>query len=335
MGSDQDVSPCGPLVVVRLPNFLGELVMAEPMLRSITGAGLRPLAFGRPWCRELLAGVGISVETVASGMDESRQYRSTGARWGLTARGSFTTALRMRLGGLRVIGRRDNLRTPLLSRSLPRSFAGHRVDDFLELGRTTIEVILGGVASALESPVLPRITSTAGQRDKAAALLKEEGVKEPFVMACPTAGHRRASTFKLWPHFPALLRRLVDAGVEVVICPGRGETDWYRGIPEPVRVLEGVGMGCLVGIASRAAAMVSNDTGPAHLAAALGIPTLTLFGDTDQKRYAPRGVRAVHLGGLGAWPSLEEGWRLCRELVGAPTHSSWQSGRSSARAAPG
>lgn len=316
MGSDQDVSSGGPPVVVRLPNFLGELVMAEPMLRSMTLAGLQPVAFGRPWCREVLAGVGIPVEAVASGMDESRQYRSTGARWGLTARGSFTTALRMRLGGLRVIGRRENLRTPLLFRSLPGSFAGHRVDDFIELGRTTIEVILGGVASALESPALPRLTATAGQRDEAATLLKQAGITAPFVMACPTAGHRRASTFKLWPHFPALLRRLVDAGVEVVVCPGRGETDWYRGIPEPVRVVEGVGMGCLVGIVSRAVAMVSNDTGPAHLAAALGIPTLTLFGDTDQDRYAPRGPKAVHLGKLGAWPSLEEGWQVCRELVG-------------------
>lgn len=316
MKSAEPASAGPPTMVVRLPNFLGELVMAEPMLRLMTGSGLRPAAFGRPWCRELLVGIGIPVEPVASGAEESRQYRSTGARWGLTTRGSFTTALRMRLGGLKVIGRRGNLRSPLLSRALPRSFDGHRVDDFLQLGAAAVAAVLGGAAAPAAPAAVPRLAATPVQRAEGAARLREAGVGERFVMACPTAGHRRASTFKLWPHFPALLRRLVDEGAEVVICPGRGETDWYRGIPEPVRVLEGVGMGCLVGIASLARAMVSNDTGPAHMAAALGVPTLTFFGDTDVGRYVPRGRRAVHLGELGAWPSLEEGWRAWSELDG-------------------
>jgi ADP-heptose:LPS heptosyltransferase len=42
----------------------------------------------------------------------------------------------------------------------------------------------------------------------------------------------------------------------------------------------------------RAALFVGNDTGPGHIAAALGVPTLVLFGPSDETFYGPRGTRA-------------------------------------------
>ena len=308
-------------VVVRLPDFLGEAVMAEPMLRALADAGLRVEAFGRPWCRDLFAGVGVEVEGIDGAFAELGGYRRARARWAVTTRSSFTTAAAMRLAGLRVVGRRGNLRSPLLARALSRRFRGHRIDGYLELGLATVEAALGRRGPVRDRPAAPRSVATGDQRDEAVRRLEAEGVRPPFVMACPTANHPDGSQFKLWPGFPAMLRRMVDAGTEVVACPGRGETAWYRDIPGGVRVLEDVGMGCLVGMVSLAEAMISNDTGPAHLAAALGLPTLTVFGDTDHRRYEPRGPRALRVGALGAWPELEEVW------------SAWLAER--ARSAPG
>ncbi len=51
----------------------------------------------------------------------------------------------------------------------------------------------------------------------------------------------------------------------------------------------------LVGVLDRCNLLISNDTGPAHIAAALGRPTLTIFGPTNEFETAPRGLRAALL----------------------------------------
>ena len=52
-------------------------------------------------------------------------------------------------------------------------------------------------------------------------------------------------------------------------------------------------MSRLIGLAGRATGMVSVDTGPAHLAAAVGCTVVTIFGKTEPYMYAPRGRTAV------------------------------------------
>ena len=51
-------------------------------------------------------------------------------------------------------------------------------------------------------------------------------------------------------------------------------------------------MGELIGLLAACDLLVSNDTGPAHVSAALGTPTLTLFGPTNEFETAPTGLRA-------------------------------------------
>jgi heptosyltransferase-2 len=48
----------------------------------------------------------------------------------------------------------------------------------------------------------------------------------------------------------------------------------------------------LIGLLDVCDLLVSNDTGPAHIAAALGRPTLTIFGPTNEFETAPTGARA-------------------------------------------
>ena len=54
----------------------------------------------------------------------------------------------------------------------------------------------------------------------------------------------------------------------------------------------------LAGLAAEAVTVVANDSGPAHLAAAVGAPTVALFGPTRPEHFAPRGrqVRVVAAG---------------------------------------
>ena len=73
------------------------------------------------------------------------------------------------------------------------------------------------------------------------------------------------------------------------------------------KVLTGVGLGTYAALLEEAALMVSNDTGPGHIAAAVGTPLVSVLGPSDPALWRPWGP-AVHIvqaaSGAGAWPSI-------------------------------
>ncbi len=59
---------------------------------------------------------------------------------------------------------------------------------------------------------------------------------------------------------------------------------------EPARVLCGeTGLSDLAGVLSRLSLLVTNDSGPMHVAAALGVPVVAVFGPTDSRETGPVG----------------------------------------------
>jgi ADP-heptose:LPS heptosyltransferase len=60
---------------------------------------------------------------------------------------------------------------------------------------------------------------------------------------------------------------------------------------------------------------IGNDSGISHMAAALGLPTLTIFGPTDHRVWSPRGEKIeVIRRGIPCSPCAEERFFLCKEL---------------------
>lgn len=53
------------------------------------------------------------------------------------------------------------------------------------------------------------------------------------------------------------------------------------------------------------AGVIANDSGPMHLAAAVGAATLGIFGDSDPQKYRALGENVRTLGRLGEWPDFE------------------------------
>jgi hypothetical protein len=65
------------------------------------------------------------------------------------------------------------------------------------------------------------------------------------------------------------------------------------GVTGAYDVVQELSISRLLGLAGRASGMISVDTGPAHLAAAVGCTVVALFGRTEPFMYAPRGRTAV------------------------------------------
>lgn len=99
---------------------------------------------------------------------------------------------------------------------------------------------------------------------------------------------------KRWPAegFGGVARGLLRQGYAVVVTGSEGESELagqVRGLAPGVLDLAGqTDLSTLIGLVSKAALLVSNDTGPAHLAYALRTPSVTVFGpSTDVGRWGP------------------------------------------------
>lgn len=117
---------------------------------------------------------------------------------------------------------------------------------------------------------------------------RAERMKRPFVLMSPGAGWGA----KRWPaeRYGAVARNLADAGYSVVINSGPAEELLAQ---EIVTTSGGTAqvlthsMAELIAVSRRASLAIAGDTGPLHLANALGIPVVGIFGPTDPARNGP------------------------------------------------
>jgi ADP-heptose:LPS heptosyltransferase len=118
-------------------------------------------------------------------------------------------------------------------------------------------------------------------------------VAAPRVLLHP--GTSAFAEFKRWPatHFAELARRLTARGIGVLVGFGPGERELaapaLAAAPQS-RAVDGKDLGLLglAGVMAHCAVVVAADTGPLHLAAAMGARCVALFGPKDPRRYGPR-----------------------------------------------
>ena len=127
--------------------------------------------------------------------------------------------------------------------------------------------------------------------------LAKEGVKRGDRVVAINPGAGRVS--KQWPvaHFRELAERLItEAQARVLLLWGPDEADMARRIGlglsgHAVLTAPPTDLGELSALLERTSLMIASDTGPLHLAAALGTPALGLYGPTPAARNAPYGPR--------------------------------------------
>jgi heptosyltransferase III len=145
----------------------------------------------------------------------------------------------------------------------------------------------------------PRLGVAAADQAAVRAWLEARGigVAEAVVLQ-PGAG----SVAKAWPGFAALARRLRDASVPAVALAGPADAAAV-GALIAAEALDRDALARdwplprIAALFSLARAAVGNDSGPTHLAAAVGCPTVVVFGPTDPIVWAPIGPRVQVVAG--------------------------------------
>lgn len=323
----------GRPLIVRLRNWVGDVVLGLPALRLLEqhGYSLHLVARGK-WAPALLAGEGWPVHVQPPKlMDKVAQLRLIRAECKaldprfdkrentLLLPVSLSSALEVRLAGLRAVGFAKEGRTPLMARGIPVIHHGHELTRYFGLAAR----FLGVDAVAPPNNLLKLQPQKA---EAAAALLAAHGISGRFMMICPFAGGRAANPgkpTKTWPAFPAFTALAArELGLPLVVYPGPGEHAQAREQYPAATMLEGSDLAIYAALLKRAALVIANDTGPGHMAAALGTPVISVLGPTTAERWAPWGPQVTVLqkpsmaDGTVAWPTPEDGLAAARSRLG-------------------
>jgi heptosyltransferase-2 len=305
-------APSRPLIV-RLRNWVGDVTLGLPTLQRLADAGYALQLLGKGWASDLLAGQGWPVHTLAgTARGRIAQLRELRAQALAVDPGfgrrinslcfpySFSSALEFRLAGLRALGHAYEGRSLLLGRAVPRPPGVHELQVYWHLGSQLL-----GTEAPL--PAALGLKPSADHRAQAAALRAVYGIRPGFVVVCPFAGGTWSGQDKTWPDFPEFVAGALPAlGRDVLIVPGPGEEATARERYPTATLLPGVGLGAYAALLAEAALMVSNDTGPGHMAAAVGTPLLSVLGPSDPLLWRAWGPAVQVLQGAGTWPALAD-----------------------------
>ncbi len=299
-------------LVVRAPNHLGELVLSFPALESVVAeerlAGRpTPLVHLVSWLVPVLQLAIPELDVLQ--LDNRHAYRRAArslraAADGFSLRGvtltpSFSSALILRLAGVTALrGTAGDFRTWLLTDALSREplLAGHRVDEYLTL--------LGFTPDEAPPPPVIRDSEMAVTAWEAAVQRLELRlgaglVDGPVVGIFPGAN----GMSRRWPsdRFGELAARLAPQTRNLLVFGGPGDAPLTSQVARRAgeRGFDLGGRTSLLELAGGLLScdlLVTNDTGPMHLAAALGVPVLALEGPADVHQTRPLGSRVRLVG---------------------------------------
>jgi ADP-heptose:LPS heptosyltransferase len=159
-----------------------------------------------------------------------------------------------------------------------------------------------------------RYVVDAPSRDRAMELLRDAGVRVdiPIIGMAPGAMWET----KRWPpeRFGALAAWAFANGMQVVLTGSSSERDVTRQVlqvaPQAVDLAGKLELDTLAGVIDRCEVFVANDSGPMHMARALGVPTLALFGSTDPGQFDFTG-HALMFAGVSCSPCSFHGLPRC------------------------
>jgi ADP-heptose:LPS heptosyltransferase len=200
--------------------------------------------------------------------------------------------------------------------------AEHWIDRFVRLGQRT-PAALSAAADPLTVPGMPapRLSVSDAERAELDAWLRSKGwIGRNLVLVQPgnfrSMSRRREqwgrfkADDKAWPleKWVSLLRRVHDTMPDsvIVLCGAPEEGPMLQEIQRVAGLQDAVAaelpLRHLLALTESAHSMISVDTGPAHVAAALGLPLVVMFGAESKRQWLPRSPSGSAVVGIGGPP---------------------------------
>lgn len=302
----------GRILVVQTA-FLGDVVLSTPLLRALHGSGNEVSVVATPPGCAVLDGAPFvarrfpydkkrSEKGLLGTLRLARRLRSERFDLAVAAQRSFRSGLLVRLTGApERVGFAGASGGWAYTRRVPWSADRHAVHRYLALHD-------GAADPTPELAVLPEA------RARVEALLIERGIApaDPILAVAPGSvwGTKR------WT--PEGFRAIVDAatsrGLRPVLVGSPDERTLCEAIGAAPVLAGSTGIPELTALLARARALVTNDSGPGHVASAVGTPVVAVFGPTIPAfGYTPFGARnrIVELSGLECRPCDRHGPQVC------------------------
>jgi heptosyltransferase-1 len=215
-----------------------------------------------------------------------RELGSAGYDAVIDLQGAIRSAVLCRMaGGCRVIGEsapREHIASWLYTERVA-TFGAHVIEQDFELAAQ-----IAGDELEPGPPLLPVDPAAEAWCDD---LLRSSG-ERPVALINPGAGWGA----KRWPveRYAAVARGLMARGLRVLVNAGPGEEPMADVIVKEASgaaIPLAMSLDNLIALTRRVALCVAGDTGPLHLACALGRPVVGIYGPTDPSRNGPYGTR--------------------------------------------
>lgn len=308
-------------ILVRAPNWVGDVVMCTPALARLrklnrkaqivllARPSVAPLLEGNPRFDELWS---LDDRGLRGWKETIREVRGGRFDAALLLTNSFKSSALLRLAGIRAIrgfardGRRALLAEPV--DFAPEFFSVHEVLNYLRLVDDGFEGQNGAIHPLEDArPGFPRLELylDGPDRQELNTRLSELGIDpgEPLLAITPGAAY---GTAKRWhpERFAEVASRLASAhGWTILVMGSEPESETAQTVCDAVReqtagkvsVHNLAGrwtLRLLAAVLERARLHLTNDSGPMHMAAALGTPLVAVFGSTDWITTAPWSAHA-------------------------------------------
>ncbi len=294
-------------ILVRATNWIGDAVMSLPALRAIRRRfpDARISVLAKPWVAALYEGDGSSDGVIPlAGAPGARDWR---AKWKLARQlrgerfdlailfpNSFESAAVVWLAGVkRIVGYARDGRSAFLSDAMALPAKGeiprHERFYYLELLRRA-----GLIESIPDVPEI-RLDGIPEARRRGEKLFERFGVKLPAIGVSPGAAYGAAKRWLPERFGEAAARLAAEMGGSVAVFGSAAEKPMCDEVAEAAEGRNFAGetdLRAFIDMTAACRLFLTNDSGAMHIASALGVPSVTVFGPTDETATGPLGAAA-------------------------------------------